>query len=118
MPKTFYTERDIEDLARAGQSSLVLDDDTVLTELAWEKAKRLGFTLVQPYQTPPSAPLRPYLSQTPASAPAAAPASSDGRLELIRVRVKSAVREKLGAQVDEAMLDQIIDRVAAQLGLR
>jgi len=40
MPKTFYTERDIEDLAKRGVLSLVEDDDVVLTEIARDKAIR------------------------------------------------------------------------------
>ena len=32
MPKQFYTEHDIEDLAARGQLSLTLSDDVVLTE--------------------------------------------------------------------------------------
>ena len=118
MPKTFYTERDIEDLARAGQTSLQVDENTVLTELAWEKAKRLGLTLIQPHEAPPAAPVRPYLSQPvqQSAAPPPTPAV-DNRLEIIRARVKAAVREKLGSQVEDAVLDRIIERVAAQLGL-
>ena len=34
MPKTFYTERDIEDLSKRGVVSLVEDDDVVLTDFA------------------------------------------------------------------------------------
>ena len=40
MPKTFYTERDIEDLAKRGVISLVEDDDVVLTDLARDKARK------------------------------------------------------------------------------
>lgn len=62
--KTFYTENDIEDLVQRGIMSLALNDNVVLTDLAYEKAKRLGMSLVSPHaSTPPAAPQRPYLSQ-------------------------------------------------------
>jgi len=41
MAKTFITERDIEDMARRGEMNLVVDEDTVLTDLAYEKSRRL-----------------------------------------------------------------------------
>jgi hypothetical protein len=40
MPKKFYTEKDIEDLFNSGTKSLQVTDEVVLTELAYEKAKR------------------------------------------------------------------------------
>ena len=77
MPKEFYTEKDIEDLFKGGVMSLEVTDNVVLTELAYEKAGRLGMQLhrSQP-DNPPSAPVRPYLSQKQAPRPASpAPAS-------------------------------------------
>src|SRR5215212_9365559 len=63
MPKQFYTEKDIEDLFQGGKRSLQVTDDVVLTELAYEKAKRLGFQLImERADNPPAAPVRPYLS--------------------------------------------------------
>ena len=63
MPKTFYTERDIEDLAKRGVISLVEDDDVVLTDLARDKAMRLGVKIVHEFDQPPSAPERPYIAK-------------------------------------------------------
>ena len=37
MPKTFYTERDIEDMVQQGISSLTVDDNAVLTDLAYTR---------------------------------------------------------------------------------
>jgi hypothetical protein len=54
MPKTFYTERDIEDLAKRGVISLVVDDDVVLTDLARDKAMRLGIELERAVDQPPA----------------------------------------------------------------
>ena len=47
MPKTFYTERDIADLATAGVTTLEVNDDVVLTELARDEALKRGVRLVQ-----------------------------------------------------------------------
>ena len=44
--------------------SLALNDHIVLTDLAYEKARQLGMSLVSQHATtPPAAPVRPYLSQ-------------------------------------------------------
>src|SRR5512137_1332766 len=81
MPKEFYTERDIEDMFKRGIMSLQVTDNVVLTELAYEKANRLGMQLIKdrPLE-PPSAPVRPYISQAQeyrATPAAPAPAEPD-----------------------------------------
>ena len=64
MPKEFYTEKDIEDLFKRGIRSLQVTENVVLTELAYEKAKRLDFQLISDRaDNPPAAPVRPYLSE-------------------------------------------------------
>lgn len=112
MSKTFFTERDIEDMAARGQHTLTVSEDVVLTELAFEKAERLGVKLLQPHQTPPSAPIRPYLAEEHkpplAEVVSQPPAASDQDL---RQRIRSAVKAKLGEQIDDALLDNIITRV-------
>ncbi len=118
MPKTFYTQRDIEDLVTQGGRSLVVGDDVVLTELAYEKAKQLGVQLLQPHDTPPAAPIRPYISKLPASAPASPGLPPSPRLEEIKARVREAVRARLGGSIDPAVLDRIIERVASEIGLK
>ena len=125
MPKEFYTERDIEDMAARGQFTLTVRDDVVLTELAFEKAEILGVKLVQPHQTPPSAPIRPYLSEEhkPAPKPVAASASAPSPVtpsgnEDLRQRIRSAVKAKLGDQVDDTLLEAIITRVLNNVGVR
>jgi hypothetical protein len=121
MAKEFYTERDIEDMAQRGERSIIVHDDVVLTDLAYEKARRLGVELIQQDDAPPAAPVRPYINQvkTKISTPVPTrPAMSSSKLEMIRANVKAAVRAKMGGQVDEALLDRVIDRVAAELGLK
>ncbi len=63
MPKIFYTERDIEDLFNSGVTSLVVNDDVVVTDLGRERAMKLGFDLVREFDQPPSAPVRPYITE-------------------------------------------------------
>lgn len=129
MPKKFYTEKDIEDLFHSGVRSLEVSDDVVLTELAYEKAKRLGFQLIfDRADHPPAAPVRPYLSEKnpPLSKPVVAPVAqaisqprptqSDG--SDIEKRIRSAVFARLGNQVDAKLLDNIIHRVVKGLGMK
>ena len=131
MPKEFYTEKDIEDMARRGIQSLVVGDNVVLTELAYEKAARLGVKLILDLRpdNPPSAPVRPYLSQKPDERPGRAPVAPRpganvvaptvpaGDVELSQ-RIKSAVIARLGNQVDEKLLDVIIQRVLKSTGVK
>jgi len=137
MPKQFYTEHDIEDMVRKGIKTLQVTDDVVLTELAYEKARKLDFQLLSDRADvpPPAAPVRPYLSekQTAPSKPLVAPvdwavaqpnltltpALSRGEREsAIEQRIRSAVVAKLGDQVDAKLLDTIIHRVVKGIGLK
>jgi hypothetical protein len=130
MPKEFYTEKDIEDLVKRGVLSLDVTENVVLTELAYEKANRLGMKLVRTTpDNPPAAPVRPYISQKPAPGPVAAaippaaptaaprPAAPGGDGDL-PARIRSAVISKLGNQVDPALLDVIIQRVLKSTGVK
>jgi hypothetical protein len=130
MPKQFYTEKDIEDLVQRGVKSLQVTDNVVLTELAYEKARRLGLQLVTNLpDNPPAAPVRPYLSENrPVQAkPAAGPVSQampqppqppKTDTAAIEQRIRSAVIAKLGNQVDAKLLDNIIHRVVKSTGLK
>ncbi len=70
MPKEFYTERDIEDLFQRGIRSLQVTENVVLTELAYEKARGLGFELIADgMNNPPAAPVRPYIAEQQTSRP-------------------------------------------------
>lgn len=129
MPKKFYTEKDIEDLFNSGAKSLQVTDEVVLTELAYEKAKRLGFQLITDRaDVPPAAPVRPYLSEKnpvqskpiTASVPSAEsqPKPTQSSSSDIETRIRSAVIAKLGNQVDAKLLDNIIHRVVKATGLK
>jgi hypothetical protein len=146
MPKEFYTEKDIEDMVKRGILSLELNDNVVLTDLAYEKANRLGMRLVRDKpENPPGAPVRPYLSQPSAQhagtdarasgagvpAPAGGLSSTGGSgtglgavpppqadgMEL-RQRIHNAVVARLGTQVDSGLLDVIITRVLQSAGIK
>ncbi|MGH2523788.1 MAG: hypothetical protein ACRDH2_14885 [Anaerolineales bacterium] len=93
MPKTFYTERDIADLADRGVTSLEVNDDVVLTDLARDLAIKRGVRLVRNNGEHPE----------------------DGNdAELIH-RVKAAVIARLGDQVDAKMLDAVVTKVVKGL---
>lgn len=119
MAKTFYTEHDIEDMVRQGTLALTLTEDVVLTDLAYEKANRLGLKLIRDQQKPPSAPERPYISK-----PATTAAGSSGTLasetvpQDLRQRVREAVIARLGSDVDTKLLDSIIQRVLDNVGVK
>ena len=136
MPKKFFTDTDIEELYRKGIKSLQMDDDVVLTDLAYEKAKRLDIQLLYDrVDVPPAAPVRPYLADMnplhtkPVTASISqassqpkqtlTPALSRGERESdIESRIRSAVLAKLGNQVDAKLLDNIIHRVVKATGLK
>ncbi len=93
MAKTFYTERDIEDMARRGVTTLVVSDDVVLTELARECAMKFNIRLVKENPVHPE---------------------DDGKAELIH-RIKAAVIARLGGDVDMVLLDNVVRRVVSSL---
>jgi hypothetical protein len=142
MPKEFYTEKDIEDLFSRGIRSLRITENVVLTELAYEKARRLDFQLVtNQADTPPAAPVRPYIAEpqarrpvetigpaalvaspsTPASAALPDSLHRSTRTDEgsdVEQRIRSAVIARLGNQVDAKLLDTIIHRVVKSVGLK
>lgn len=95
MAKTFYTERDIQDLVARGVTSLEVNDDVVITDLGRDEALRHGLRLEK--------------SRPAASAPAA-----DETDALIH-RVKAAVLARLGEQVDASTLDSVVTRVVKEV---
>lgn len=117
MPKTFYTEKDIEDMVRSGIRSLTISEDVVLTDLAYEKARKLELQLVRENDQPPAAPVRPYIAKAPR--PTAASGTGGGTTAPpadLKERVRQAVLARLGTQVDAQLLDTIITRVLSQVG--
>ena len=116
MAKTFYTERDIEDLASRGGKSIHINDDVVLTELALEKASVLGVELVREKQAAAQsvskfATAKPVARVSPTSTP---PVSQPD----LRQQVRDAVIARLGNEVDPKLLDTIISRVLDNVGVK
>lgn len=129
MPKTFYTEHDIDDLVKQGVKSLIVDDDVVLTDLAYEKARRLGLELLRESDQPPAAPIRPYIAKlpspsasgaskaavsTPPGTPPATTLTSSRKAtsdEDLQQRVYKAAQARLGGSVDPKLLETIVQRV-------
>jgi hypothetical protein len=120
MPKIFYTERDIEDLYHNGVTTLVINDDTVVTDLAREKAAKLGVELLRENDQPSSAPIRPYITEkkSPSAAPTLSPppAKPVPSQTTIEDRVLSAVQDQVGGTVDKTLLRTIIQRVLKSVG--
>jgi hypothetical protein len=121
MPKIFYTERDIEDLYHSGVTTLVVNDDVVVTDLGREKALKLGVELLREFDQPSSAPVRPYITDKP-SPSAAPPLPQTPEPQKTKVdleeRVLDAVRGQVGDTVDNNLLKTIIGRVLKSVGGR
>jgi len=122
MPKIFYTERDIEDLFHNGVSTLVINDDVVITDLGREKARKLGVELLKENDQPTSAPIRPYITEkkSPTAAPSLpqAPAEPAPTKTALEDRVLTSVKGQVGDTVDEGLLKTIIGRVLKSVGGR
>jgi hypothetical protein len=102
MPKTFYTERDIDDLHARGVTSLEVNDDIVLTDLARERMFKNGMKARRnEFKEPP----RPQPMPQPAQA----------SQEVLIQRVKAAVLARLNGQVDPVLLDKVIRRILAEM---
>jgi hypothetical protein len=112
MARTFYTERDIQDLAKRGVTEIPVDDSVYITDAAREMMDRLGMT-------------RKVTNRAGGGSGAAGnspvrTASSGGALtpqeeEEVIAKVKSGVIARLGAGVDTAVVDQVVRRVVGQL---
>jgi hypothetical protein len=99
MAKTFFTERDVEDLYQRGIRVIDADDNVVLTDLAREKALALGMRVTRGGSSTSAAP-------------------QNGRVlsqDEIVAKVKAAVVARLGHGVDPTLLDAVIRRVVAQI---
>jgi hypothetical protein len=91
MAKTFYTERDIDDLHARGVTTLEVHDDIVLTELARDRCDKYEIRLIR----------KPNPNGHP---------EDRANAEIIH-RVKAAVIARLGDQVDAKLLDAVVTRV-------
>ncbi|MCI0478885.1 MAG: hypothetical protein L0Y55_21795 [Anaerolineales bacterium] len=104
MPKTIYTERDVEDLARRGVKEIALTDEVYLTDVARERAEKLGIALRAPGAS----------TSAPAPTPGAVNVPREN-VEQVVAQVKADVLAKLGSSVDAALIERIVRRVVGQL---
>ena len=114
MARTFYTERDIEDLAKRGVQELEVNDGVYLTDLAREKMEQLGI------RAKAALPKTAAPVPAPSASPAAKPAASSGPLseaekQQVIETVKRGVIARLGPGVDATMVDTLVRRVVGQL---
>ena len=89
MAKTFYTERDIDELQARGVTTLEVHDDIVLTDLARERCAKYDIRVIR----------------------GADPHPEDGANAELAHWVKAAVIARLGDQVDAKLLDSVVTRV-------
>jgi len=121
MPKKFYTEIDIENLAKQGVRTLELHNGIVLTDVAREKARALGVQLVQgapAVATAPVATAAPAATAAPVASPQGSAALQGSTSDELTQRIRNAVKARLGDQVDPALLDTVIKRVLANTKLK
>jgi hypothetical protein len=99
MPRRFITAHDIDELADRGATELPVDDATTVTDVARERARERGLTIVHtdPARGTPA---------PPGGAVPAVPAADRGR---VRAEVRAAVIARLG--LEPPQLERIIDRV-------
>ena len=102
MPKTIYTERDIEDAARRGVKEITVTDEVYLTDVARERAEKLGISLRTVVAS----------SAQPATAMPSVPKEN---VEQVVNQVKADVIAKLGPIVDPVIIERIVRRVLSQL---
>ena len=127
MPKTFITERDVDDLKARGITSIDVSDNVVMTDLAVERAFRHGIKVIRVEHSPaPTASFSPSVNTlnykvvdrtssagTVNSQPfAQPPTASDAE---IIAKVKSAVLARLDGQVDAILLDAVITKIVAAM---
>ena len=110
MPKTFITERDIDDMKARGITSVDVNDNVVMTDLAVERAMKHGIKIKRAEMSAlPKAVYSPSVNLV-AAFPRETTSSSDA--EIIQ-KVKALVLARLDGQVDAALLEAVIARVVA-----
>lgn len=116
MARTFYTERDIEDLAKRGVTEIEINDSVYVTDLAREMMDKLGVKRrVSGGAAAGSSVLAsPDVANLHNSAPASGGLSAAEKQEVMD-RVKSGVIARLGPGVDSAAVEQIVRRVVSAL---
>ncbi len=122
MARIFYTERDIEDMAKRGVTEIQVDDSVYITDVAREMMDKLGIKRKVTNGAPASSSVlkSPDVANLHAqSAPGAAASNNasltDAERQQVIEQVKSGVIARLGAGVDSAVVEQIVKRVVGAL---
>ncbi len=102
MPRTIYTERDVDDLARRGVTEIAMTEEVYLTDSARERAEKLGVALRA-------------ASSAPAAVVNGVKAAAPADVEQVVSQVKADVLAKLGSAVDAALIERIVRRVVSQM---
>lgn len=118
MPRTFYTERDIQDMAKRGVTEIEVNDSVYITDVAREMMDRLGIKrkVTNGAAASSSVLASPDVANLHKPAPTANNASlTPQEKQEVVDKVKSGVIARLGPGVDGAVVDQIVRRVVGQL---
>lgn len=110
MARTFYTERDIEDMAKRGVTEIQVDDSVYITDVAREKMDRLGIKRKGTNGGAPS----PSGLKSSDTGMGQTPLTAQEKQQVVE-QVKSGVIARLGAGVDTAVVEQIVKRVVDKL---
>jgi hypothetical protein len=115
MARIFYTERDIEDLARQGVKEIQVNDSVYITDAARERMDKLGITRRSSGNPSGAAPAAAGGGSTKSTKAADAPNLTPAERDEVIQKVKSGVIARLGPGVDAAVVDQIVRRVVGAL---
>jgi hypothetical protein len=99
MARRFITAEDVDRLVDAGTTELRFGDDTTVTDVARERARDRGLTLIRDGDPPPAV----------AASSGLAPAVTGADRGRIRAAVRAAVVAELGSEPPQ--LERVIDRV-------
>ena len=113
MPKTFITERDVDDLKVRGVTSIDVTDNVIMTDLAVERAFRHGIKINRvEHNAPPKATFSPSVNTYASKPIERTPSVSDAE---VIAKVKAAVLARLDGQVDSVLLDAVIAKVVSAM---
>lgn len=122
MARTFYTERDIQDLAKRGVTEIPVDDSVYITDSAREMMDKLGIKRKVTNAPPPASALKspgvanlhnnnePHTRATVSNE-----TLTDAERQQVIEQVKSGVIARLGPGVDGAVVDKIVRKVVGNL---
>jgi hypothetical protein len=126
----YVCTEDIENLAAQGRKELILDENTVLMDLARDLARQLGIAIVDGAHPIPAKAASPAAAPSPAKAvsPAAPATSSNGKPPSLGAKPKGCQHGPLTVvphrshanshQNSDGMVDQLVELVKQSVGKR